>query len=186
MLAAQSPLSGHQSTPPPKSGRKPLQPKNALNTPITPSEKPKPKQDPEWIKISLDDNSNKENIAPSNYATHIKAECFPVESFDASLAEELSAIREKVERLRIDKQKTEKKLRERDLILDMKMEEIVQRGEVQRELEIERISPLLSLREKEGESNTNENQTKEKRRDKQNRESRLQSLNSEQEIENSS
>ncbi|CAI9774759.1 unnamed protein product [Fraxinus pennsylvanica] len=135
MLASQSPLFGHQSIPPPKSGRKPLQPKNTLLAPITPNENPKPKQNPDCIEISLADNSNKENFAPSDYyATPIKA---PIESFDASLAEELSAIREKLERLKIDKEKTEETLKERDLILDMKMKELVQRGEVQKHLEIE-------------------------------------------------
>ncbi|CAA3008708.1 Hypothetical predicted protein [Olea europaea subsp. europaea] len=173
MVASQSPLSGHQSIPQPKSGRKPLQPKNTLLTPITSIENPKLKQNPDWIEISLVDNSNKENFAPSNcYATPIKA---PIESFDASLAEELSAIREKLERLRIDKEKTEKMLKERDSILDMKMKELVQRGEVQKHLEIEvdrlyrlneiklsckRISPLRSLRDKERENNTHEDQNK--------------------------
>ncbi|CAA3008707.1 Hypothetical predicted protein [Olea europaea subsp. europaea] len=200
MVASQSPLSGHQSIPQPKSGRKPLQPKNTLLTPITSIENPKLKQNPDWIEISLVDNSNKENFAPSNcYATPIKA---PIESFDASLAEELSAIREKLERLRIDKEKTEKMLKERDSILDMKMKELVQRGEVQKHLEIEvdrlyrlneiklsckRISPLRSLRDKERENNTHEDQNKGNKRDEQKCESPLlQSPKSEQEAGNRS
>ncbi|CAA3002376.1 Hypothetical predicted protein [Olea europaea subsp. europaea] len=199
MVASQSALSGHQSTPPPKSGRKPLQPKNTLLTPITSIENPKLKQNPDWFEISLVDNSNKENFAPDYYATPIKA---PIESFDASLAEELSAIREKVERLRIDKDKTEKMLKERDLILDMKMKELVQRGEVQKYLEIEvdrlyrlneiklsckRISPLRSLRDKERENNINEDQSKGNKRDEQKSESPLlQSPKSKQEAGNRS
>ncbi|KAL0450895.1 UNVERIFIED_CONTAM: hypothetical protein Slati_1645900 [Sesamum latifolium] len=99
----------------------------------------------------------------------VKKEYFPIESLelDASLADELTAIREKLERLRIDKEKTEKMLRERGLMLDLQMKEIVERGESQKQLEMEvdrlyrlkeiklaasmRISPLRSLRDKEEE-----------------------------------
>uniref|UniRef100_A0A5B7BNP4 High mobility group B protein 6 n=1 Tax=Davidia involucrata TaxID=16924 RepID=A0A5B7BNP4_DAVIN len=157
MLKAQRPLAGNQIQRP-NSGRKPLQPKNSLPNPIT-NGVLKPKQTPEWIKISLIDDSNKENHPV--YATPIK-----IESFDPSLAEELSAIREKLERLRLDKEKTEKMLQERDLVLEMNMKELEKRGEAQKQLEIEvdrlyrlkelrsscmRISSIRSLREKEHE-----------------------------------
>ncbi|KAK4418827.1 hypothetical protein Salat_2295500 [Sesamum alatum] len=170
MVAAQSPYSGgHQLIQGPKSGRRPLQPMNQISTtPIT----AKPKTNPAEISGKLD-NCNKENVPPINYnnnnnnnysSSPVKKEYFP---FDASLADELTAIREKLERLRIDKEKTEKMLRERGLMLDLQMKEIIDRGEAQKHLEIEvdrlyrlkeiklaacmRISPLRSLRDKEEE-----------------------------------
>lgn len=54
-----------------------------------------------------------------------------------SLADDLNAIREKLERLRLDKEKSEKMLRERELMMEMKMKEIDQRSEIQKVLEIE-------------------------------------------------
>lgn len=56
---------------------------------------------------------------------------------DSSLAEELSAIRKKLERQREDRERTERMLKERDLALETKMRELELRGEVQRRLEIE-------------------------------------------------
>ena len=42
-----------------------------------------------------------------------------------------------MERLRSDGERTEKMLRERDLLLEMKMKEVEERGEIQKSLEIE-------------------------------------------------
>ncbi|KAK8573117.1 hypothetical protein V6N13_099932 [Hibiscus sabdariffa] len=81
----------------------------------------------------------------------------------ASLAEELSGLRKKMERLRLDKEKTEKMLNGREGVLLLQMKEMEERGQIQRQLEIQvdrlfrlkelksycmRISPLKSLREK--------------------------------------
>ncbi|KAK8631283.1 hypothetical protein V6N13_080038 [Hibiscus sabdariffa] len=81
----------------------------------------------------------------------------------ASLAEELSGLRKKMERLRLDKEKTEKMLDGRDGVLLWQMKEMEERGQIQKQLEIQvdrlfrlkelksycmRISPLKSLREK--------------------------------------
>ncbi|KAL2250301.1 high mobility group B protein 6 [Sesamum indicum] len=152
----------------PHSGRRPLQPKNLSTAPIITA---KPNTKPADRARQLDNYyCNKENVAPTyNYSsTPVKKEYkIPIESLDASLADELTAIREKLERLRIDKEKTEKMLRERGLMLDLQMKEIVDRGEAQKQLEIEvdrlyrlkeiklaacmRISPLRSLRVKEEE-----------------------------------
>ncbi|XP_042058812.1 uncharacterized protein LOC121803175 [Salvia splendens] len=171
MLVARSPISGHKLHHRPSSGRKPLQPKNSPSTPSATKLKPNPNHAAVfWGEI---DQSNKENI----YSTPVKKERiqFQIEfdSFDASLAEELNAIREKVERLRIDKEKTDKMLRERSLLLDSQMKEIVDRGMQQKQLEIEvdrlfrlkeiklsckSVSPIRSLREKEQAKRINQEQ----------------------------
>ncbi|XP_047323688.1 high mobility group B protein 6-like [Impatiens glandulifera] len=156
MTAPKSPISGQQIF-----LRKPLQPRNnILTTPPTISSNPKPV----WNEfISFLDSSNKENHCqqPIIYSKPIVI----VESIDPSLGEELSAIKQKLERIKLEKEKTEKILKERDSLLDMKMKELQNRGEMQKMLEIEvdrlfrlkelqiscmRISPIRSLREKEG------------------------------------
>ncbi|KAL4310017.1 hypothetical protein GQ457_01G035910 [Hibiscus cannabinus] len=86
-----------------------------------------------------------------------------METATASLAEELSGLRKKMERLRLDKEKTEKMLDGMDGVLLLQMKEMEERGQIQRQLEIQvdrlfrlkelksycmRISPLKSLREK--------------------------------------
>lgn len=68
-----------------------------------------------------------------------------IESIDVSL-EELSAIRLKLERMRLDKEETEKMLRERDLVMEAGMKELVERGEIQKMLEIE-VDRLFRLKE---------------------------------------
>ncbi|KAM7463884.1 hypothetical protein LguiA_032005 [Lonicera macranthoides] len=158
MLTAQSPFSGRL-----KSGRRPLQPKNSPATPVVNNNvKPNLKL---GIEISLtDNNSNKENQLI--YTTPTK-----MESLDPSLAEELSAIREKLDRLRLEREKTEKLLKERDLMLEMQMNEMEKRGQVQRMLEIEvdrlyrlnqlrsscmRVTSIRSLRDKEQEKKVKE------------------------------
>ncbi|KAK6118186.1 hypothetical protein DH2020_048087 [Rehmannia glutinosa] len=136
MLATRSSVSGHQLIQAPKSNHRPLQPKN-LSSITTTILKPKPQNPAEYLH-----NSNKENVPP----ICLKKESFPIEAFDASLADELSAIREKLERLRIDRESNEKLLRERGLVLDLQLKEIVNRGEVQKQLEIE-VDRLYRLKE---------------------------------------
>lgn len=55
-------------------------------------------------------------------------------------------MRKKLERLRLDREKTEKMLRERDLVLESQMKEIERRGEVQKTLEIE-VDKLYRLKQ---------------------------------------
>jgi hypothetical protein len=49
----------------------------------------------------------------------------------------LSAIKKKLERLRLDRERTEKMLKEREMVMDLQMKELEQRGEVQKRLEIQ-------------------------------------------------
>ncbi|KAG4937005.1 hypothetical protein AAZX31_18G194100 [Glycine max] len=138
----------------PRSGRTPLQLKNTPADPIHPSAKPKPKPKP-YFEISLIDKENNPVAAVAVLVAQ------PPET---SLAEELSAVKKKLERMRADKEKTEKMLNEKHAILDAKMKEMEERGEIQKNLEIEvdrlfrlkelkyrcmRVSPMRTLREKE-------------------------------------
>jgi hypothetical protein len=130
MLKLQSPLTGDENLRP-KSCRKPLQPKNSPVTPMTQVQILKPKQ--EWIEFSVVKDSNKENH-PIYTTTPTKS---IIEPLDSSLAEELSAIKKKLERLRLDRERTEKMLKEREMVMDLQMKELEQRGEVQKRLEIQ-------------------------------------------------
>ncbi|KAK7294882.1 hypothetical protein RJT34_17781 [Clitoria ternatea] len=147
----------------PRSGRTPLQLKNSPAEPIHSSIKPKPKPDHPCSEISAND---KENIPIGAAVASV-----PTQPLETSLAEELSAIKKKLERLKADKEKTEKALNEKEAMLDAKMKEIEQRGEIQKNLEIEvdrlfrlkelkyrcmRVSPMRTLREKEQEKIINE------------------------------
>ncbi|KAK7374087.1 hypothetical protein VNO80_07513 [Phaseolus coccineus] len=138
-----------------RSGRTPLQLKNSTADPIQPSAKPKPKPDRPCFEISLID---KENIPIA--AVSIPAAAPP----ETSLAEELSAVKKKLERMKGDKDRTEKILNEKHAMLDVKMKEMEERGEIQKNFEIEvdrlfrlkelknrcmRVSPMRTLREKE-------------------------------------
>lgn len=124
-MVQQNPMSVDQKIRP-RSGRKPLQPKNIPANPVEAITKLN-------IKPEFDDrDSNKENHNPDPvpvYETPTK--------LDSSLAEELSAIKKKLEILRLDKEKTEKMLKERDLVLEMQKKELEFRGEIQKNLEIE-------------------------------------------------
>ena len=124
-----------------KSGRRPLQPKNSPANPV-PESTPitKPKQEPITISVAVDDRSNKEN-RPIYSTPPTK-----IDSLDASLAEELSAFRKKIEGLRLDRERTEKLLREKDMVLELKMKELEERGEIQKKLEIE-VDRLYRLNE---------------------------------------
>ncbi|KAL6337593.1 hypothetical protein AAG906_037186 [Vitis piasezkii] len=153
MPTARFPVAGTQKLRT-KIGRKPLRPRNISADLDSVQIKAKP----EWIEISRVADSNKENHPV--YVTPVK-----MESFDASLAEELSAVRKRRERLKIEGDKVEKMLRERDLVMEMWMKEVKQRGEEQKKLEMEvdrlyrlkelrsamRISPIRPLRERERE-----------------------------------
>ncbi|XP_061375460.1 uncharacterized protein LOC133317620 [Gastrolobium bilobum] len=153
----------------PRSGRTPLQPKNSPADPIHPSVKPKPKLDHLTFEISAIHDSEKENrpIAAAATPPALAQPLLP----EASLAEELSAIKKKLERLRSDKERTEKTLKEKEAVLDAMMKDIEQRSEIQKNLEIQvdrlfrlkelkyrcmRVSPMRTLREKEQEKIVNE------------------------------
>ncbi|KAI3847152.1 hypothetical protein MKW92_011445 [Papaver armeniacum] len=168
-----------------KNGRTPLQLKNIPANPITDDGvKSKGKGKSEWIEISLtgkenyfnvmkkvEKNNKDPEIIQSNDNVPIK-----IESFDSSLAEELGVIRKKLERLRLEKERTEKMLREMDLVLDMEMKEMEMRGKMQKELEMEvvklqrlnelrsfcmRATRIQSLREIEEAKKSKESQLKE-------------------------
>ncbi|KAI3911406.1 hypothetical protein MKW98_010293 [Papaver atlanticum] len=143
-----------------KNGRTPLQLKNIPANPITDDGvKSKGKGKFEWIEISL---TGKENYYPINVMKVEKNDKdleinqsnnndnvpIKIESFDSSLAEELGVIRKKLERLRLEKERTEKMLREMDLVLDMEMKEMEMRGKMQKELEMEvvKLQRLNELR----------------------------------------
>lgn len=98
--------------------RKPLQPKNQYAT-TTRNLVPE---------ISF---SNKENVPPLYSSTPVKKEIGDDDDDDALLAEKL---------------KTEKVLRERWMMLDLEMKEMVKRGEIQKQLELE-VDRLYRLKE---------------------------------------
>ncbi|KAJ9543260.1 hypothetical protein OSB04_022967 [Centaurea solstitialis] len=172
MLTAQSPVTGNHLLRP-NTGRRPLQPiKSPSNLPpIDHSHQKKPNLKLGWI----DDSSNKENPKPNQNEKRdlnrssictVAADPVQIEQFEVSLADELNAMREKMERLRLDREKTEKMLREREVMMEMKMKDLDHRGQIQKVLEMEvdrlyrlnelrslcnRILPIRSLREKEQE-----------------------------------
>ncbi|KAJ9543259.1 hypothetical protein OSB04_022966 [Centaurea solstitialis] len=156
MLTAQSPVTGDHLLRP-NTGRRPLQPiKSPSNLPpIDHSHQKKPNLKLGWI----DDSSNKENPNPnpnqnekrdlnrSSICT-VAADPVQIEQFEVSLADELNAMREKMERLRLDREKTEKMLREREVMMEMKMKDLDHRGQIQKvlEMEVDRLYRLNELR----------------------------------------
>lgn len=126
----------------PSSGRKPLQPRNCPASLVTGLPGAKPKGG--LIEIYSAAESNKENLIHAGPIISSPSKLEPI--LDSSLAEELSAVRKKVERLRSDREKVEKMLRDRDLLLEAQMEEIERRGEVQKTLEIE-VDRLYRLKQ---------------------------------------
>ncbi|ESQ40017.1 hypothetical protein EUTSA_v10015463mg, partial [Eutrema salsugineum] len=131
------------------SGRKALQPRNIYLVPAAETLK-KPKDELLFSKEKL----------PLPVPVPV------VESMDASLAEELSAVKKKLERLREDGERTEKLLEEREGAMEVQMKHLLERGEIQKRLEIQvdrlfrlkelhafssKISPVRSLRAKEQE-----------------------------------
>ncbi|XP_021767183.1 uncharacterized protein LOC110731615 [Chenopodium quinoa] len=170
MLAAEPPSASPHLRHPKPGGRKPLQPKNSIvinNNHYDSAQKPKTNHQlsiPTLSPIIIINDSNKENWDPTTPL---------IESMDASLANELTAVKQKLERLKFEKDKTDKMLRERDRTLEIQMTELNHRGEFQKELEIEvdrlyrlkhlklactRMSPIRSLREKEMEKKNKESQ----------------------------
>ncbi|PIA59664.1 hypothetical protein AQUCO_00400513v1 [Aquilegia coerulea] len=124
-----------------KSSRKPLQPKNFnSNDDENFQKKKKPIQRQKWFEISLVEDCNKEN-----HDQPISSFVKKIEPFDSSLAEELNVIRKRLERLRLEKEKTEKLLKERDLVLEIGLKEIEKRGELQKKVEME-IENVLRLK----------------------------------------
>ncbi|CAN1820762.1 hypothetical protein LINPERHAP1_LOCUS29231 [Linum perenne] len=160
-----SPLAGDHK-PKLKNGRTPLQPKNSNSEPDIQISKPSPKP----VRVTVDilaSDDDKEN--------HLHHSILPIskliQPIDSSLAEELSAMRKRMERLRLEREKTEKMLKEREMLLDLRMKELQLRGEAQMMLELEvdrlyrlkelhsysmRISPIRSLRDKEQERRTSQ------------------------------
>ena len=135
----------------PKSGRTPLQPLNSPANHVNDSSSHTKPAKQTQIEICIADQSNKENIHCPLFSTPPAPAPTKIESLDASLAEELSAIRKKMERLRSDRERTEKMLRERDLMLEMKMKEVEERGEIQKSLEIE-LDRLYRLKQLQSQS----------------------------------
>ncbi|KAL9238951.1 hypothetical protein vseg_013316 [Gypsophila vaccaria] len=142
--------------------RRPLQPQNI----IIPSNS-KPQKKVTAYPPSTYGHCNKEN--------NVCVVSSAVEVVDQSLAEELTAVKLRLERLRLDKEKIEEKLDRRNKLLDSRMWELRERGEVQREVEIEvdrlfrlkqlRVAcvlstpPIRSLREKALDEKSNEVQS---------------------------
>lgn len=92
-----------------------------------------------WIEISLTDNSNKRIFIQNSQLRERKSQSALRQNirFESSLAEELSAICKNLEKLRIDREKTEKMLKERNLLLDLQIKEMLNKGELQKQLELE-------------------------------------------------
>ncbi|KAJ8476029.1 hypothetical protein OPV22_019756 [Ensete ventricosum] len=149
------------ATPTPR--RKPLQPRN-FDLATTAGNHPKPKPIAHRIPPPIRGSPGKENcpVLP----TEPEPEARPRE---ASLAEELAAVRQRRERLRADREKTEEVLRERDAVMQRWAVELEKRAEEQRNLELElRLliklqdlmscsmipSPVRSLREQEQQHST--------------------------------
>lgn len=125
-----------------KSGRRPLQPKNSLSNPA-PAVAKIIKSKPERIEISLSGDANKENQPPIHATATTTTK---IETCDSSLADELNAVKKKLENLRLDAERTEIMLIERDMIFEVRMKEILQRSQAQRDLEME-VDRLFRLKE---------------------------------------
>lgn len=120
-----------------KNGRTPLKPKNQLHR-NEDTKQPNYRIDLSSSKIkNVVDDSNKENLPPTNSTGTKKVEVEVETLIDASLAEELSVIREKLERMRVDKENTNKLLHDRQMAMDVYMNQLLKRGQVQSLLEIE-------------------------------------------------
>ncbi|XP_022760937.1 uncharacterized protein LOC111307191 [Durio zibethinus] len=129
------------------SGRKPLQPKNTATSNdnvVVKQIKSKPKQE-FWVDDSDKENQTHHPIPMTMFATPTKKMEAALD-LDSSLAEELSAIRKKMERLKLDKEKTEKMLKKREATLHLQMKEMEERGQIQKQLEME-VDRLFRLKE---------------------------------------
>lgn len=150
MLKLQSPVTRNHLARP-KPGRRPLQP---LKSP--PNVPPLSIHNTNCIQILQ--GFNKENPNQNRNKDVKTEETVQIEQFEVSLADELTAMREKMERLRADKEKTEKMLKQREVMMEMKMKELDQRGEIQKMLEIE-VDRLYRLNELKSLCNVSEKQT---------------------------
>lgn len=72
-----------------------------------------------------------------------------MEGLDSSLGEELIEMRKRVERLKLDKVKTEERFKEKDLVFEMWIRDLEKRGDEQIKLEIEmdRVYRINELRD---------------------------------------
>ncbi|XP_078153689.1 uncharacterized protein LOC144548851 [Carex rostrata] len=156
--------------------RRPLQPKNLNSIPSleNPPKKLKKLNQKTTTQPLIQDNTSKENhlIQPSVCKENLKKEKQDDELMrEASLAEELEIVRKRRERLRLEREKTEEMLRERDLVLERAMKKMERRGEEQNSIELEiykfillkdlrtssmRVYPVQSLRMKEEEKKSRE------------------------------
>ncbi|URE10248.1 hypothetical protein MUK42_23319 [Musa troglodytarum] len=126
------------ATPTPR--RKPLQPRN-FDLATTAGLHPKPKPIALRIPPSIRGSPGKENC--SILPPEPEPEARPRE---ASLAEELAAVRQSRERLRADREKTEEVLRDRDAVMQRWAVELEKRAEEQRNLELE-LRLLIKLQD---------------------------------------
>lgn len=111
------------------SGRKALQPRNIFL--LNPQ--------PDFLKP-------KENLSTLSKVNLLLPVVAVGSTIDASLAEELGAFKKKLERLREDRERTEKLLNERDGAMDLQVTHLLQRGEAQKSLEIQ-VDRLFRLKE---------------------------------------
>ncbi|KAJ0261595.1 hypothetical protein HA466_0046820 [Hirschfeldia incana] len=140
-------------------GRRALQPRNIFNVPPADTQL-------ELKKSKAPPPPPHNDAKDDHHLLQVPVPVPVVEAMDASLADELSAFKKKLERLREDRERTEKLLEEREEAMDLKMSELLQRGEIQKSLEIQvdrlfrlkelhayssKILPVTSLREKEQE-----------------------------------
>lgn len=144
----------------PKPGRKPLQPRNSVATlPSGDQPKPKPKRigfgvgvgaeiSPAFPDLGKENRPHPPPPQPPSRGAAAPPPPARVEQLDASLAEELVAVRKKLERLRADRERTEAMLKERDGFLAAKMREVEEKGEVQKllEIEVDRLYRLKQLK----------------------------------------
>lgn len=126
------------ATPTPR--RKPLQPRN-FNLSTTAGLQPKPKPIALRIPPPIRGSPGKENcpILPPEPEPEARPR-------EASLAEELAAVRQMRDRLRADREKTEEVLRERDAVMQRWAVELEKRAEEQRNLELE-LRLLIKLQD---------------------------------------
>lgn len=121
--------------------RRPLQPKNLNSIPSleNPPKKLKKLNQKTTTQPLIQDNASKENhlIQPSVCEENLKEEKQDDELREASLAEELEIVRRRRERLRLEREKTEEMLTERDLVLERAMKEMERRAEEQNSIELE-------------------------------------------------
>ncbi|CAL9189843.1 unnamed protein product [Musa hybrid cultivar] len=128
------------ATPTPR--RKPLQPRN-FNLSTTAGLQPKPKPIALRIPPPIRGSPGKENCPILPPEPEPEPEARPRE---ASLAEELAAVRQMRDRLRADREKTEEVLRERDAVMQRWAVELEKRAEEQRNLELE-LRLLIKLQD---------------------------------------